>query len=74
MLSSINFTARLGLAVLLALLCHQSSAQQVVWRIGEPDHDFAELAIAGKWQTYAEHFAEAPVFVVGKDKAALRWP
>ena len=43
-------------AILLALLFAASpatGAERVVWRIGKPDHSYAEFAIAGNYPAYA---------------------
>ena len=45
--------------LLLALLFFPAvawGAEQTVWQIGKPDHDYAEFAFAGNYQAYAAKF------------------
>ncbi|NLY00323.1 MAG: hypothetical protein GXY83_29855, partial [Rhodopirellula sp.] len=49
--------------------------EQIIWRIGKPDRDWSELAIAGKFQEYAARFGGKPiVFEVGRSEAEKDWP
>src|SRR3990170_3906049 len=65
-------------AVLLGLLVVSSNvmgAEQVVWQIGKPDHDYSEFAFARNHPESAKHFGAKPiVFEVGRSDPARDWP
>ena len=52
-----------------------AGAEQIVWQIGKPDHDYAEFACAGNYQAYATQFGPKPiVFEVGRSDPGRDWP
>jgi len=64
-------------AVLCSLLLTASVAwadQQVLWQIGRPDRDYAELACAGDYQQMSKHFARPVTFEVGRSESSRDWP
>ena len=65
-------------AAVLALLLTSSTAlgaQQVVWQIGKPDHDYSEFACAGNYGACAKQFGDRPVvFEIGRSDPARDWP
>ena len=64
--------------VLLGLMLASSGAlatERVVWQIGRPDRNYAELAFAGDHAACAKHFGAQPVvFEIGRSDPARDWP
>jgi alpha-mannosidase len=50
-------------------------AEQVVWQIGKPDHDYSEFTCAGNYQAFARRFGAKPiVFQIGRSTPGRDWP
>jgi hypothetical protein len=49
-------------------------APHTVWRIGRPDGDFHEFAVAGRYPEYAGRFPRDVAFTVGRSDAGRDWP
>ncbi|NOY82797.1 MAG: hypothetical protein GXP31_17500 [Kiritimatiellaeota bacterium] len=63
----------IGGLLVAATFCR--AASEVVWQIGTPDHNYAELAIAGDYEAFPSRYgAGSVVFDVGKSRADRDWP
>lgn len=51
-----------------------SAGVEALWQIGQIDHDYGELAIAGDYKAYSSHFPADVDFIVGKSNPKQDWP
>ena len=66
---------RIFCVAVLGLSSVAMGAEQVVWQIGKPDHDYSEFACAGNYHAYAEQFGAKPiVFQIGRSTPGRDWP
>ncbi|MCC6728108.1 MAG: hypothetical protein IT208_02090 [Chthonomonadales bacterium] len=63
-----------GIAAALVLGSAALGQPAPVWSIGQPDRDYCELAIAGRYDLYPRHFPQDVTFVVGRSDPAVDWP
>ena len=77
----VSFRARaaavVGVAVLLATAGYGQERKQdgrLLWRIGLPDRDYREFAIAGHYPEYSARFPKDVVYRIGESDSARDWP
>lgn len=64
-------------ALLCSLLLATSAAwgaEEIIWQIGKPDHDYAEFACAGDYHAMGKRFHRPIVFEPGRSEPARDWP
>lgn len=63
-----------ALVAVFALCCATGAIGDVVWKIGEFDEKYSELALPGDFSAYPTKFASDVTFHVGRDDPAVSWP